>query len=698
MLRLNDPIQYLPRIGPERAKHLEKLGIHTAEELLFYFPRSYEDRRRVVPIAEAAGDEAAVCVRGMVATRPVTSLIRAGLKVTKVSVVDDAGRMTVTFFNQTYVNAALTPGREYLFYGRAETDGRRVGMTNPVFEPVERQQFTGRIMPVYPLMAGITNNLLALSVQCVLRDCAEQVAELLPEPLRRAHGLIPIAPALWGAHFPEDEQALEAARRRLVFEELFYFSLGLAEMKAHRSARAGIVCSTAPLGEYLASLPFPLTGAQRRALDEAAADMASGRTMNRLLQGDVGSGKTVVAAGCLFLAGKSGWQSALMAPTELLARQHFETLEPLLARSGLRVRLLVGSLRAKEKRALYQELAAGSADVVIGTHALLSEGVQFRRLGLVVTDEQHRFGVAQRAALAGKGTDTETHPHVLVLSATPIPRTLALILYGELEVSVIDERPPGRQEVDTFLIGEDKRERMYGFIRRQSAEGHQSYIVCPAVGEEGAVTLQSAGLTPAQELKAVEAYAEKLRTEVFPDLRIGLIHGKLSAKAKAEAMGDFAAGRTDVLVATTIVEVGMDVPNATLMVIENAERFGLSQLHQLRGRVGRGSAKSYCVLVSANRSPETRKRLRALCATGDGFKIAEADLELRGPGDFFGQRQHGLPRLHVADLAGDLTVLQEAQRAAEELLREDPSLSQPEHRRVQARVQALFAETEGRMN
>lgn len=697
MLRLNDAIQYLPRIGPERAKHLEKLGIHTVGELLYYFPRSYEDRRRTVSISEAAMEEAAVCVRGMVASRPVTSLIRSGLKVTKVTVVDDAGYMTVTFFNQTYVSSALLPGKEYLFFGKAETDGRRVGMTNPVFEPAERQRFTGRIMPVYPLTAGITNNLLALSVQSVLRDCLGQVTEPLPEALRREHDLMPIAGALREVHFPENEEKLERARRRLVFEELFYFSLGLTGMKVRRSARKGIVCA-ARLEEYLALLPFALTGAQRRALGEAAADMTSGRTMNRLLQGDVGSGKTVVAAGCLFLAGKSGWQSALMAPTELLARQHFETLEPLLAKSGLRVRLLVGSLRAKEKRELYREIAEGGADVVIGTHALLSEGVRFRRLGLVVTDEQHRFGVAQRAALADKGADTETHPHVLVLSATPIPRTLALILYGELEVSIIDERPPGRQEVDTFLIGEDKRQRMYGFIRRQKNEGHQSYLVCPAIGEEGAATLQSAGLTPAQELKAVQVYAEKLRTEVFPDLRVGLIHGRLSAKAKSEAMKDFSDGKTDVLVATTIVEVGMDVPNATLMVIENAERFGLSQLHQLRGRVGRGSAKSYCVLVSANRSPETRKRLRALCATGDGFKIAEADLELRGPGDFFGQRQHGLPRLRVADLAGDITVLQEAQRAAEALLREDPELTKPENRGIQARVQALFAETEDRMN
>ncbi len=695
-IRLTDPVQTLPGIGPTRAKGLEKLGIATAEDLLWYFPKRYEDRRATFSIADAPV-ETAVCVPALVAQRPVTSYIRQGLTVTKVRVVDDQGQMTLTFFNQTYVQSALTPGEEYIFFGKVEKDNGRVAMTNPVFEQKGRQRFTGRIMPVYPLTAGVSNNLIAGAVQRVLADCGRAVPERLPEGLRQAHGLLPIGPALQYVHFPRTEGELEGARRRLVFEELYYFSLGLALMKTRRGMGQGAVCAGGQLEDYIATLPFPLTNAQRRALEEAAADMASGRAMNRLIQGDVGSGKTVVAAGCLYLAAKSGWQSALMAPTEILARQHYATLEPLLARSGLQVRLLTGSMKAKEKRSVYEELELGLLDVVIGTHALLSEGVRFRRLGLVVTDEQHRFGVGQRAALAGKGGEGDFHPHVLVLSATPIPRTLALILYGDLEVSVMDELPPGRQSIDTFLISEDKRQRMYGFVRRQKVEGHQTYIVCPAVGD-AAAPLQETELTPAQELKAVEAYAETLQKEVFPDLRIGLVHGKLSAKAKAAAMNAFASGETDVLVATTVIEVGVDVPNATLMVVENAERFGLSQLHQLRGRVGRGKEKSYCVLVSSNRSEETRKRLKALCSTNDGFKIAELDLELRGPGDFFGNRQHGLPQLRVADLAGDMRVLREAQEAAEALLAHDPDLQNPENRAILERVQELFAQNQDTLN
>lgn len=697
MVRLTDSIQVLPQIGPDRAKHLEKLGLRRAEDLLWYFPRSYEDRRSVATIA-GAEDGTELCIRAMVAARPTTDFIRAGLTLTKATVVDDSGRMTVTFFNQTYVASALRPGEEYVFFGRVEKDGWRAAMTNPIFERPGATRFTGRIMPIYPLTAGVSNNLLAGAVGRVLSACAASVPETLHRELRQQYRLMEIGPALQGVHFPRTEEELEGARRRLVFEELFYFSLGLALMRSRREEEPGVVCDRSCLEEYLRSLPFSLTGAQRRALAEAAEDMSSGRTMNRLLQGDVGSGKTVVAAGCLVLAAKSGWQAALMAPTEILAQQHYATLEPVLAQNGLRVRLLTGSMRAKEKRDVWEALQSGIADVVIGTHALLSEGVRFRRLGLVVTDEQHRFGVEQRAALAGKGTEEGVRPHVLVLSATPIPRTLALILYGDLEVSIIDERPPGRQEIDTFLISEDKRERMYGFIRKQRQEGHQTYIVCPAVGEAGAVTLETTGLSPAQELKAVAAYAKRLETEVFPDLRVGLVHGRLSAKAKAEVMAAFSRGELDVLVATTVIEVGVDVPNATLMVIENAERFGLSQLHQLRGRVGRGKAKSCCVLVSSNRSPETRKRLKALCATNDGFRIAETDLELRGPGDFFGHRQHGLPQLRVADLAGDMAVLQEARAAAEALLLQDPGLQREDHAPILARVQTLFAQTADRMN
>ena len=418
--------------------------------------------------------------------------------------------------------------------------------------------------------------------------------------------------------------------------------------------------------------------------------------MNRLVQGDVGSGKTVVAAACAWLVGINGGQSALMAPTELLARQHCRTLTGLLESCGLRVGLLTGSMRAKEKREVCERLELGMIDLLVGTHALLSEGVRFRDLRLVITDEQHRFGVGQRSRLTEKGREGSGEPpHVLVMSATPIPRTLALILYGDLEVSVIDELPPGRQSIDTYLVGSDKRERMYNFVRAQAKEGHQVYIVCPSVSAESAL---ERGAMTAAELKAVEEYAAQLREEVFPDLRVGLVHGRLKSKAKEEVMGQFVRSELDVLVSTTVIEVGVDVPNATLMVIENAERFGLSQLHQLRGRVGRGKAKSYCVLVSDNRNPDTRERLKALCETNDGFRLSERDLQLRGPGDFFGHRQHGLPQLRVADLAGDLRVLQEARDAAQALLEEDPLLQKEENSGMLERVEALFERNQDGLN
>ena len=504
--------------------------------------------------------------------------------------------------------------------------------------------------------------------------------EELPADVRLGHQLAARDWAVRTIHRPPDFEALAEARRRLVFEELFYLTAGLALLHTRRQAGEGCRCAPQRTEDYTALLPFSFTSAQNRVLGEIFGDLASGRVMNRLVQGDVGSGKTAVAAGAVWMCARSGWQSALMAPTEILAQQHYATLSTMLAPAGIRVGLLTGSSRAAEKRAVRKALADGEIDLIVGTHALLSEGVEFHRLGLVVTDEQHRFGVGQRSALSAKAGAYS--PHVLVMSATPIPRTLALIIYGDLDVSLIDERPPGRQSVDTFLVGEDKRARMYGFVRRQVEAGHQVYMVCPAVEE----------MQDGAECKNVTAYARELREKVFPDLRVGLIHGKLSAKAKQEAMQAFTAGETDVLVSTTVIEVGVDVPNATLIVIEDADRFGLSQLHQLRGRVGRGADKAYCVLVSATKNQDTRQRLKALCATNDGFKIAEKDLELRGPGDFFGSRQHGLPQLQVADLAGDTRVLQEAKQAAEEVLRADPALEQPEHRPILERVRRLFSE------
>lgn len=684
-IALTDGVQTLPAIGPARAKRLEKLGIVTARDLLLWYPRDYEDRRECFSIRQAPTDRP-VCVRAMVATPPRLSRIRKGLELVKVNVVDDRDAMELTYFNQGYITTALTQGQVCIFYGTVERKGSRYTMTNPVFEPEERQRFTQCIMPVYPLTAGISNNLLAGAVRRVLEDCGDQLEDPLPDELRTAHQLAHTGYAVRTVHFPPSWEELEVARRRLVFEELFFLSLGLALLKSRSSRGQGVPCRYYDPAEYYATLPFTLTGAQTRTVEEAFRDICSGSAMNRLVQGDVGSGKTVVGAACAWLMAKNGYQSALMAPTEILAEQHFRTLEPLLSQSGQRVGLLTGSMKAAEKRAVCARLEAGEIDLLIGTHALISQGVAFRRLGLVITDEQHRFGVGQRAALAGKGGGGDGHPHVLVMSATPIPRTLALIVYGDLEVSVIDERPPGRQEVQTVLVGEDKRQRMYGFVRKQVGLGHQVYIVCPAVeeAEEGAV------LPGGMDLKAVTAYARELEEQVFPELRVGLVHGRLKGREKEAVMSAFARGELDILVATTVIEVGVDVPNATLMVIENAERFGLSQLHQLRGRVGRGSSQSYCVLVSSARGQETRQRLKALCATNDGFQIAEEDLKLRGPGDFFGARQHGLPPLRVADLAGDTRVLYEARDAAQALLERDPELSAPEHRTMRERVRQLF--------
>ncbi len=674
---LNTLLQTFPGVGPTRARALKKLGLETVGDLLTYWPRDYEDRSQVWSIAAAPADQA-VCVSAMVADTPTTSHIRKGLSVTKCRIVDGSGSAQVTFFNQEYVRRALTVGESYVFYGRMEAMGSHRQLTNPVFEREDRARFTGRIMPVYPLTAGVTNNLLAgLALQSV-EGCADQLSDGLPTDVRLDHSLCTMEYACRNAHFPEGWEALEIARRRLVFEELFTLSCGMAFLRSRRAGAPGRVFPSRPIREFEALLPFAPTGAQKRAMAEISADLSSGTPMNRLVQGDVGSGKTAVAACAIWLAKGAGAQSAMMAPTEILARQHYETLTKLLAPAGIRVGLLTGSLPAAGKKALRAALAAGDIDLVVGTHALLSQGVEYHDLGLVITDEQHRFGVGQRSALSSKAKEA---PHVLVMSATPIPRTLALLIYGDLEVTIIDELPAGRTPVETYLVGEDKRRRMYNFVRKQVTEGRQVYIICPAV-EEG----------EGMDLKAVTAYAKELSERVFPDLRVAFVHGKLKSKDKEAVMSAFHRGEIDVLVSTTVVEVGVDVPNANLMIIENADRFGLSQLHQLRGRVGRGQWQSYCVLLSDNRAPETRERLKYFCSTTDGFKIAEKDLELRGPGDFFGQRQHGLPALKAADLAGDTRVFKEAQAAAGRLLEADPDLTRPEHRGVMEKVRTLFAE------
>ena len=646
-----DSILTLPGIGPKKAALFSRLGLHSLGDLLRFYPRDYEDRTKLVPIAELEPGQPA-CFLASVISNPQTHAIpkpgRQRLEVTKVVVADDTQRLHLTFFNQGYLTEKLRRGDTYCFYGALNGDFLGYAMTNPVFEPVESAGLlTRRILPVYPLTAGLSNKMVVQAVQAALARVQPQ--ETLPERLRAAYDLCGAQEAIRVIHTPSSAEALERARRRLIFEEFFVFSAALCLLRARRTVQSVPPYENTDLRPFENALPFRLTGAQRRAIDGILEDFRAGRPMSRLVQGDVGCGKTMVAAAAAYCAAKNGRQTALMAPTEILARQHYERLEPLFSALGISCALLTGSMTPAQKRECRRSIAQGEAEVVIGTHALLTETTVFSRLGLVIADEQHRFGVAQRTALLEKGE----RPHLLLMSATPIPRTLALLMYGDLEVSVIDELPPGRQEVETFLVSESYRARLNGFIRRQAEEGHQSFIVCPAI-EEGET----------DGLKAAEQWARTLQQQVFPQLRVALLHGKMKGSEKEEIMGRFAAGEFDLLVSTTVIEVGVDVPNATLMVIENADRFGLSQLHQLRGRIGRGEAKSYCVLVSDNRSPETLQRLRALCATHDGFRIAEEDLKLRGPGDFFGSRQHGLPVFRMGDLAQDLSLLRQAQEAA----------------------------------
>ena len=677
---LVSPVTDLRGVGPARAAALQRLGIFTLYDLLAYFPRDYEDRTNPVEIAQLQPGVPA-CFEALVVSQPVLRRIGKGRDVTNLTVADETGKLTLHYFNQPYIKTQLHYGQSYYFYGTLLEHGMQ--MANPAFEESGRPgTVTNRLLPVYPLTAGLSNRTLCACIRQAF-SAAGALPELLPETVREQYGLCGVTEAYTAVHAPESWEALQSARKRLVFEEFFIFSAGLAVLRASRTELHTIPYDTACMDAFFRALPFRLTGAQSGAIDQILRDLSSGHVMNRLVQGDVGSGKTMVAAAACFCAVKNGKQAAFMAPTEILAEQHEKTLSALLGPLGVHVLLLTGAKTPAQKRAAREKIASGESQLIVGTHALISTGVEFHALGLVVADEQHRFGVAQRTRLTEKGDA----PHLLVMSATPIPRTLALIAYGDLDVSVIAELPPGRRPVETFLVSEALRERLNGFIRKQCAGGHQVYVVCPAVedGEENT-------------MKSAEGWAQTLRDETFPELRVGLVHGRMKSAEKDAALSAFRAGDYDILVATTVVEVGVDVPNATLMVIENAERFGLSQLHQLRGRVGRGSAQSYCVLVSGTKNEETKKRLQALCKTTDGFKIAEQDLALRGPGDFFGSRQHGLPLLKVASLQMDLETLRNAQQAAAAVIQTADSLNAPELAPLKARVEALFTRQEVSLN
>ena len=682
MARLSDPITVLKGIGPAKAKCFAALNIITLEDLICHFPRGYDDRTQMVRIEKLQPDVPA-CFRAMVMNTPRTSHIRKGLDLTKVQVADTTGRLNLTFFNAKYAAEQLHYGEEYLFYGAVSGDFIGYSMTNPVFEPVDSAPgVTRRILPVYPLTAGLTNAAVGRAVAQAMEICPAP-EEIIPQQIRREFDILPAEEAYRAIHAPQSMAQAEQAKRRLIFEEFFVFSAGLSLMRAAREEKHCRPYENRDLSRFYRALPFSLTGAQQRVIGQILEDLGKGAPMNRLVQGDVGSGKTMVAAAAAFCAVGNGDQAALMAPTEILAEQHFRSLEALLTPLGIRVGLLTGSMTPKNKERIRQSIAQGELDLVIGTHALVSDQTRFAKLGLVITDEQHRFGVGQRSALSAKGDCA----HLLVMSATPIPRTLALLMYGDLDVSVLDELPPGRQRVDTFLVGESYRARINAFIRKQVEQGYQCYVVCPAVEQ-----------TDGMSLKAASEWAQTLQETVFPDLRIALLHGQMKGSEKDQVMARFAAGEVDVLVATTVIEVGVDVPNATLMVIEDADRFGLSQLHQLRGRVGRGSAKSYCVMTTHNRNEQTVARLKALCKTNDGFAIAREDLKLRGPGDFFGARQSGMPAFRVADLGVDLQTLEQAQQASKQWIETAGTADTPEAKALRRRIDTLFLRFDGAMN
>lgn len=670
MATITDNIQYLKGVGEKRALLLQKLGIDTVGALLRFYPRSYEDWSVITPLSAARG-AGTVCIRARVTAPVKEHRIRKNMILYKFTAADSTASMQITIFNSKYEAAKIHEGVEYLFYGKINPDSFYLEMSSPRIAPVSET----RIRPIYSQTYGMSSSAIEKLVQNALT--ATSLREILPEKVIAENKLCSLEYAIKNIHFPSSRDALEKARFRLVFEELFLLQSALLMMKYSNRERTACIMKKDFSDEFISSLPFSMTAAQVRSVKECVADMQNDRPMSRLVQGDVGSGKTAVAAATAYNAVKNGFQAALMAPTEILAEQHFKTFLSFFENTGMKVELLTGSMTKKQKDSVKAGLLNGEADIVIGTHALLSDNVNFNSLGLVITDEQHRFGVAQRSALSSKGES----PHVLVMSATPIPRTLAMIMYGDLDISVIDEYPKGRQQIETYAVGSELHSRVYNYIKKHIDEGRQGYIVCPLV-EEGEEDL---GLISAEE------YFEKLSTGEFKNYRLGLLHGKMKPAAKEAVMRSFSDGEIDLLIATTVIEVGIDVPNAAIMVIENAERFGLSQLHQLRGRIGRGQHKSTCIFISDG-GKKAKDRLGIMCKTMDGFVIADEDLKLRGPGDFIGNRQHGLPEFHIADVFSDLDTLRDAGRKAAALINSDPTLSRLENRPLRAEVSRILRE------
>lgn len=663
-------IKFLKGVGEKRVQQFNKLGVFSIDALLHFYPRAYEDWSKIVSINSAPFDEKC-CVKATVTYNPTSRRARSGIMLFETLVTDGTGLMQILIFNNKYAAQKLKEGGEYLFFGKVDEDrGRRV-MHSPEIETVQGGK---RIRPIYKKTQGMTSKYIETSVSNALRIYGSAISDNLPQHIREEYDLYSLKQALSQIHFPTDPESLQKAKDRLIFEELLLLQIGLLQLKGRNKGKTTAIITQDYTQEFFSSLPFEPTNAQKRVVQEAVEDMKKDEPMSRLVQGDVGSGKTAVAAAVAYTTAKNGMQTAFMVPTEILAKQHFETMSGFFKNTNIEIELLTGSTTTANKRDIKEKIKNGYVDIIIGTHALIQNDVEFKRLGLVITDEQHRFGVSQRAMLAEKGDNTNT----LVMSATPIPRTLALSIYGDLDISVIDELPKGRQPIETYKITGKIRKRAYNYIKKHLDEGRQGYIICPLV-EESETKLASA-----------QEYAQKISKEDFKDYRVGLLHGQMKACEKEEVMNDFASGKIQLLVSTVVVEVGVDVPNAVIMLIENAERFGLSQLHQLRGRVGRGKHKSTCILLSDSQSPDTLQRLSVLCKTTDGFQIADEDLRLRGPGDFFGAKQHGLPELKIADMMEDIEVLHRTGELARRILKEDISLESQQNIGLKKAVERLF--------
>ena len=675
MVDLKKDVKYVKGVGPNRVKLLNKLNIFTLGDLITYYPRGYEDRSKPKNMLECIDGEEAL-IEAIVVNR-MTEIRLKGKTMYKLQVRDESGIGTAIWFNQSYLKNKFQVGKKYKFYGKISNAFGKITIQSPVFDEEEKNNNTGKIIPIYPLTYQLSQNVLRKIIENGLKEVEGGLQETLPSYLLEEYHLQNLQQAMKHIHFPNEFKDFTIARKRLVFEELLSTQLALLELKNMSLTEGNGIAfhKEAKMSDIIHQLPFRLTGAQRRVLEEIDTNMESPKAMNRLLQGDVGSGKTVIAMCAVYKAVKSGYQAAIMAPTAILATQHLENFQKMLANTGIRVELLISGITKKKKEDILQRLAKGEIDILIGTHAIIEDNVVFSKLGLVVTDEQHRFGVKQRTRIVEKGQN----PDVLVMTATPIPRTLALILYGDLDISIIDELPPNRKKVDTFAVSKKMEDRINNFIREQIKEGRQAYVVCPLVEENEEM-----------DLKSVEKLYEKYKKEVFPDYRVEYIHGKMKPKEKDEIMTKFKAGGIDVLISTTVIEVGVDVPNANIMVIEDAERFGLAALHQLRGRVGRGEYKSYCILKYEGKGEVVRKRMKVMCETNDGFVISEKDLELRGSGDFFGTMQHGLPEFKIANLFEDMEILKSVQSVAIKIMSDDPKLEKEKNKLLKDLIKDKF--------